>query len=38
MQQIRSSNPPVITGICDPYKFRARQFKTWLEVEVAQIY
>ena len=24
MQQIRSSNPPVITGICDPIKPRAR--------------
>ena len=24
MQQIRSSNPPVITGICDPNKSRAR--------------
>ena len=24
MQEIRSSNPPVVTGICDPNKFRAR--------------
>ena len=24
MQEIRSSNPPVITGICDPNKSRAR--------------
>ena len=24
MEEIRSSNPPVITGICDPNKSRAR--------------
>ena len=24
MQEIRSSNPPVVTGICDPNKSRAR--------------
>ena len=25
MQEIRSSNPPVVTEICDPNKSRARQ-------------
>ena len=25
MQKIRSSNPPVVTGICDPNKSRVRQ-------------
>ena len=26
MQKIRSSNPPVATGICDPNKSRARHY------------
>ena len=25
MQEIRSTKPPVVTGICDPNKSRARQ-------------
>ena len=28
MQEIRSSNPPVITGICDPNKSRARHHRS----------
>ena len=27
MQEIRSSNPPVVTGICDPNKSRARHHR-----------
>ena len=27
MQEIRSPNPPVVTGICDPNKFRARHHR-----------
>ena len=27
MQEIRSSNPPVVTGICDPSKSRARHYR-----------
>ena len=27
MQEIRSSNPPVVTEICDPNKFRARHHR-----------
>ena len=26
MQEIRSSNPPVVTGICDPNKYQARHY------------
>ena len=36
MQEIRSSNPPEVTGICDRNNSRARppsQLETWLEVE-----
>ena len=28
MQEIRSSNPPVVTGICDPNKSRARHHRS----------
>ena len=28
MQEIRSSNPPVVTGICDPSKSRARHHRS----------
>ena len=28
MQEIRSSNPPVVTGICDPNKSRARHYRS----------
>ena len=28
MQEIRSSNPPVVTGICDPNKSRARNHRS----------
>ena len=28
MQEIRSSNSPVITGIFDPNKFRARHYRS----------
>ena len=28
MQEIRSSNPPVITGICDPNKSRAQDHRS----------
>ena len=28
MQDIRSSNPPVVTGICDPNKSRARYHRS----------
>ena len=30
MQEIRSSNPPVVTGICDPNKSRARHHRTYV--------
>ena len=36
MQKICSSNPPVVTGICDPNKSRAQHHQTWLELEVSQ--
>ena len=29
MQEIRSSNPPVVTGICDPNKSRARHHQNY---------
>ena len=29
MQEIRSSNPPVVTGICDPNKSRARHHRSF---------
>ena len=28
MQEIRSSNPPVVAGICDPNKYRARHHRS----------
>ena len=28
MQEIRSSNPPVVTGICDPNKSRVRHHRS----------
>ena len=28
MQEIRSSNPPVVSGICDPNKSRARHHRS----------
>ena len=28
MQEIRSSSPPVVTGICDPNKSRARHHRS----------
>ena len=30
MQEIRSSNPPLVTGICDPNKSRARHNRIYL--------
>ena len=33
MQEIRSSNPPVVTGICDPNKYRARHHRS-LELDL----
>ena len=30
MQEIRSSNTPVVTGICDPSKSRARHHRSYL--------
>ena len=39
MQEIRGSDPPVVTVICDPNKISSTtpsQFETWLEVEVSQ--
>ena len=40
MQEIRSSNPPVVNGICDPNKIEPSpsQLETLLEVEVSQDY
>ena len=35
MQQIGSSNPPMVTGICDPNKSRARHRRS-LKVEIPQ--
>ena len=32
MQEFRSSNPPVITGICDPNKSRAQHHRKGLKV------
>ena len=29
MQEIRSSSPPVVTGICDPNKSRARHHRSY---------
>ena len=29
MQEIRSSNPPMVTGICDPNKSRARHHRSF---------
>ena len=29
MQEIRNSNPPVVTGICDPNKSRARHHRSF---------
>ena len=34
MQVIRSSNPPVVTGICDPNKSRARHHRNTLQLSV----
>ena len=28
MQETHSSNPPVVTGICDPNNFRARHYRS----------
>ena len=28
MQEIRSSNPPVVTGSCDPYNSQARHHRS----------
>ena len=40
MQDIRGSKSPVVNGICDPNKSRARttpsQFETWLQIEASQ--
>ena len=38
MQVIRSLNPLVVTGICDPNKseHNTSQFETWFEVEVSR--
>ena len=39
MQEIRSSNPPVATGICDPNKSRARHHrkKNLIEIQKKEI-
>ena len=37
MQEIRSSNPPVVTGIFDPNKSRARHHRTFESQDNIQI-